>query len=186
MAGRGAETEEERCALHRRYLAVEQACRAGDVDALRIALGDPEGFPTALLDVDFMACGDRPLDIAMVEGPLSLIEKLLDLGADPNAPAPDGFPPLLLAIDLQREDRHAVLALLLARGGDPAQRGINDWTPLHHAVARRDLDAVRLLLANGADPRARTRIDDLTTPLEDAEAAGFREAARLMREAIGG
>jgi uncharacterized protein len=39
---------------------------------------------------------------------------------------------------------------------------------------------VRLLLAHGADPTARTRIDDCSTPLEDADAF-FPEAAALMR-----
>jgi ankyrin repeat protein len=136
--------------------------------------------------VDFMALGERPLDIALIHAPPAFIARLLDLGADPNAAAPDGFPPLLSAIDLPRADRHAVLALLLARGADPAQRGLNDWTPLHLAVARRDAEAVRLLLAHGADPDARTRIDDMTTPLEDAEAIGFDQAATLMRKAIAG
>jgi len=64
------------------------------------------------------------------------------------------------------------------------RRRVNDWTPLHHAVARRDLAAVRLLPAHGADPHVRTRMDELTTPPEDAEAAGFIEAAQSMREAI--
>ncbi|MGG5821176.1 ankyrin repeat domain-containing protein [Falsiroseomonas sp. HW251] len=180
------DSREERCRVYRRIVAAEQACRDSDLDAFRAALGDPEGFPNATLDVDFMGCGDRPLDIALMQGPLPFIERLLDLGADPSAPALDGFPPLLQAIDLPREDRHAVLALLLARGADPAQRGVNDWTPLHLAVARRDIEAVRLLLAHGADPAARTRIDDYSTPLEDAEAIGFAEAAQLMRKAIAG
>jgi ankyrin repeat protein len=183
---RAGDTQEERCRVHRRIAAAEQACRDADLDAFRTALGDPEGFPDCVLELDFLGCGDRPLDIALMHAPLAFIERLLALGADPDAPALDGFPPLLSAIDLPRADRHAVLALLLARGADPAQRGINDWTPLHLAVARRDIASVRLLLAHGADPLARTRIDDLTTPLDDAEATGFDEAATLMRKALAG
>jgi ankyrin repeat protein len=183
---RAGDTEEERCRVHRRVAAAERACRAGDLDAFRAALGDPEGFPNGVLDVDFLALGERPLDVALAFAPVATIAALLDLGADPNAPALDGFPPLLSAIDLPRADRHAVLALLLAHGADPARRGVNDWTALHLAVARRDAEAVRLLLAHGADPDARTRIDDMTTPLDDAEATGFDEAATLMRKALAG
>ena len=43
-----------------------------------------------------------------------------------------------------------------------------------------------LLFVHGADTAARTRIDDLSTPLEDAEAIGFAEAAEAMRGAAKG
>ena len=39
-------------------------------------------------------------------------------------------------------------------------------------------------LEAGADPTIRTCIDDLTTPLEEAEAAGFAEGAALLRQAM--
>jgi len=46
------------------------------------------------------------------------------------------------------------------------------------------LEAVELFLAHGADPHARTRIDDCTTPLEDAERTGFSEAVPLLKRRI--
>ena len=156
------------------------------MDALRTALGDPDGFPECVLDAEFLGLADRPLDLAIQYGPVSFIDRLLALGADPRAPATDGFPPVFQAIDAPRQDRHEVLALLLERGADPEQRGLNDGTALHHAVARHDIEAVRLLLAHGADPTARTRIDDLSTPLDDAEATGFSEAADALRRAVAG
>lgn len=173
--------EEERCRIARRIDAAEAACRAGDLDGFRIALGDPGGFPNCGLDLDFLGCGDRPLDIAIRLGSAAFVARLLALGADPRAEATDGFPPLFQAMDAQRPDRHAILRLLLEAGADTEQRGLNDGTALHHAVARRDGQALRLLLAHGADPGARTRIDTCSTPLEDAEAAGFAEAAALLR-----
>jgi ankyrin repeat protein len=167
----------------RRWQAAEAAATRGDLGAFRAALGAPAGFPAGRLGLDFHGCADWPLDIAIRCAPPAFVAALIRLGADPRAPADDGFPPLFQAIDAPREDRHAVLAALLEAGADPEQRGLNDGTALHHAVARRDLGAVRLLLAHGADPGARTRIDDLSTPVEDAEAAGFAEAAAVLRAA---
>jgi ankyrin repeat protein len=178
---RPLESGVERCARSRRWRAVEEACAAGDLDALRAALGDPEGFPDCVLGDDFFGLADRPLDVAIQHAPVAFIGRLLALGADPTAPAMDGFPPLFQAIDAPRQDRHAVLELLLECGADPEQRGLNDGTALHHAVARRDIAAVHILLRHGADPTARTRIDDLSTPLEDADASGFVEAAEALR-----
>ena len=68
-----------------------------------------------------------------------------------------------------RTDVAEIIRLLLAFGTDPNQRGINDYTPLHMAVAERNPAAVRLLLDGGADPQLRTRIDSYETPLEMAE-----------------
>ena len=61
---------------------------------------------------------------------------------------------------------------------------MNDYTPLHYAAARDDARAVELLLAHGADPDARTRIDDRAKPLEEAERLGSTRAARVLR--VGG
>jgi ankyrin repeat protein len=90
---------------------------------------------------------------------------------------------LIAAVSARRSDRIEILKLLLENGADPAQRGINDWTPLHFAVAERDIGVVKLLLAYGADPDLKTGIDDYTSAIEDAEAAGFAEAVALLREA---
>jgi len=73
-----------------------------------------------------------------------------------------------------------VLRLLLAFGSDPNQRGINDYTPLHMAVAEHNLGAVELLLEAGADPRLRTRIDDCESPRDVAQTAGLHEIAELL------
>ena len=73
-----------------------------------------------------------------------------------------------------------ILKLLLAFGSDPNQHGVNDYTPLHMAVAENNLGAVELLLKAGADPRPRTRIDDCESPREMAEQAGLREIAALL------
>ena len=115
--------------------------------------------------------------------PAVFIAELIRLGADPNYPDPAGFPPLIAAVSACRSDRNEILKLLLLNGADTTQRGIKNWTALHFAVARRDIEAVTLLLAHGADPHLKTHIDDCTSALEDAEAAGFTAAVAVMRKA---
>jgi hypothetical protein len=51
------------------------------------------------------------------------------------------------------------------------------------AVAEGNAEAVRVLLAHGADPGLRTRIDDLETPREIAERMKDRELAAVLAAA---
>lgn len=171
MASMAAETktkEEERCGKYRVFKAIDDAYRKGDIDALVVALGDPADFPNSLHPWE-LGLGDFPLEYAIYWSPLAFIETLLEHGANPNYPDRGGFPSLIAALSTNRPDRLELLHLLLSRGADTAQRGLNDWTPLHYAVSRDDVAAIELLVAHGAEINARTRIDDLTTPLEEAE-----------------
>ena len=125
---------------------------------------------------------------AIYHSPLAFIRTLLEIGADPHAPVDDGFPPLIAALSCTREapgtttrkDVDDLLRLLLSFGADPNQRGVNDYTPLHMAVAERNPLAVQILLESGADPDLRTRIDDCETPVEMAEAAGLADIAAIL------
>jgi hypothetical protein len=168
---------------YRRHRAAHEAYLAGNVAALRAALDDPPDFPNCRQPFD-LAMGDHPLEYAIYWSPLSFIEQLIQLGADPNYPDHAGFPSLIAALCSRSPDKLRIIELLLANGADVGQRGVNDWTPLHYAVVERDAEAVRLLLAHGADPTVKTRIDDCTSPLEDAEALGFVAGAELMRDAL--
>ena len=168
----------------RRCAVIDAAYRAGDLDALREAMGNPPDFPNCRHPVA-LPVGDYPLEYAIYWSPLAFVERLLELGADPNYEADNGFPSLIAALSSGRKDGQRLLSLLLDRGAHLDQRGVNDWTALHFATALRDLEAVRLLLERGADPDLRTRIDDCTSALEDAEAAGFDEAVALMRARSG-
>ncbi len=177
-------TEEERCAGAKRFQQIDDAFRRGDLESLRAAVEDPAVVPNGPMPLAVGNC----LVYAIYHSPLPFIRKLLDIGADPNPPVNDGFPPLIAALTCLREvsgavrraDVHDILRLLLSRGADPHQRGINDYTPLHMAVAERDFYAVQLLLDAGADPELRTRIDDSETPLEMARAAGLPEIEALL------
>jgi ankyrin repeat protein len=161
------------------FLAADRAYHIGDVDALLAALGNPVDFPNCLHPRD-LGVGDRPLEYAIYRSPIPFIRTLLGYGANPNYEAPDGFPSLIAAISSGRVERHEIVELLLSFGADVRQRGMNDWTPLHCAVARRDLRTIELLLKHGADPHAKTRIDDCTSAFDDAEASGFSEAIEAI------
>jgi hypothetical protein len=169
---------------HQRRQRLDEAYRSGDMAGVKAGLGWPEDFPNTPQATE-LALGDRPLDSAINRGPVRSICQLLDLGADVNASSAGGFPSLFNAIDARRGDHLAVVDLLLHYGARTDQRGVNDWTPLHHAVARGDVGAVKLLIEHGADAGARTRIDDFTSPLEDAQAKGLAEAVALMSGPLG-
>src|SRR4029078_9673482 len=127
---------------------------AGDLDALRAALDDPAVIPNGPLPLGIGHC----LVYAIYRSPLAFLRTLLELGADPDLPADDGFPPLIAAVGMTRDDPGVrrggdvdeLIRLLLAAGADPNQRGINDYTPLHMAVAERNAMAVQILLERGA------------------------------------
>jgi uncharacterized protein len=166
------------------FQQLHDAFRRGDLDALRTAVDDPRLVPNGRMPDGIGSC----LVYAIYHSPLAFVRTLLEHGADPNAPADDGFPPLIAALTCTREipgasmrtDIDELLRLLLAFGADPNQRGINDYTPLHMAVAERSMLAAHILLESGADPDVRTRIDQHETPLEMATAAGLRELASLL------
>ena len=174
----------DRDEINKQFQAVDGAYRAGDLAALRIALGDPPGFPSCRQPHE-LGVSDYPLEYAIYWSPLAFIEELIANRADPNYPDDAGFPSLIAALSSGRRDQHDILRLLLDSCADVDQRGFNDWTALHYAVVQRDLDGVRLLLERGADPSLKTRIDDCTSPLEDAEAMGFEAAAALLRASLG-
>lgn len=176
-----------------RFQAIDEAFRRGDLAALRAALGDPAGFPNDPLPLDVFGPAGTVLEYAIYHSPVPFIRALLEAGANPCPEAHEhaGFPPLLAALSCTRTqpgsparaDVTEILELLVKSGADPNQRGLNDWTALHMAVAERSLEAARILLDAGADPSVRTRIDDCDTPREMAEAAGLHEIANMIRAA---
>jgi len=179
--------DEARCAETEKIRRIDRAFRTGDMAALRAAVDDAAAIPNGILPIPIGSC----LVYAIYHSPLAFIRTLLEIGADPNAPTDDGFPPLIAALSsgqqtpgtTPRQDVHDVLRLLLAHHADPNQRGINDYTALHMAIAVRDPIAVRLLLDAGASVSLRTRIDDCESALEMARAAGAAEIVAILENA---
>jgi len=148
-------------------IAIHEAYKRGDLEALKALLGSQE------IDLEY----------AIYHSPLSFVRALLELGADPNYGDHAGFPSLIAAISTERPDKRELVELLLSRGADIQQRGVNDYTPLHYAAARNDAKLIELLLARGADPNARTRIDDFATPAQEAELLRCPGAVQALRKA---
>jgi hypothetical protein len=177
-------TDEERCAEARKLQRIDDAFVAGDLDALRAAVDDPAAVPNGQMPITVGPC----LIYAIYVSPLAFIRTLLEIGADPRAPADDGFPPLIAALSRGREasgtkprpDVDEIIRLLLSFGADPHQRGINDYTALHMAVAEGNALAVQRLLDAGADPDLRTRIDSCETPLEMARAMNRADMVAIL------
>jgi uncharacterized protein len=177
-------TEEERCAEAKKFRLIDDAFHKGDLDALRAAVDDPASVPNGRLADAIGSC----LVYAIYHSPLAFIRTLLEIGADPNAPVDDGFPPLIAALSCLREvpgatrrtDVDDIIRLLLSFGADPNLRGINDYTPLHLAVAKKNLLALQILLDGGADPELRTRIDTCETPLDMAKGAGLFDFVAML------
>ena len=171
---------------HERFRRIDAAFRAGDLSALRAAVESPDDVPNGTMPLAIGSC----LEYAIYHSPLAFVRALLEMGANPRPENHAGFPPLIAAISSgvahpgarMRPDVGALVSLLLEHGADPEQRGVNDCTALHMAVSARNRSVVQILLAAGADPAARTRIDDLETAREMAERAGLDEIARLIAE----
>jgi uncharacterized protein len=177
-------TDAERRAEYERFQRIDAAFRAGDLAAVRAAVDDPDLVPNGAMPLAIGPC----LEYAIYHSPLPFIRTLLEIGADPNPKNHAGFPPLIAALACSRShpgsaarpDVTEILQLLLSCGADPNQRGINDWTPLHMAVAERNAAAIPILLAAGADPTLATNIDDYETPVEMAKQSGRNDLAALL------
>jgi len=112
------------------FRKIDDAFKKGDLDALRVAVGDSALVPNGRLADGIGWC----LVYAIYHSPFAFIRQLLEAGAHPNAPVDDGFPPLIAALICGRAERGAtkrkdvddIVRLLLSFGANPNQRGIND------------------------------------------------------------
>lgn len=96
--------------------------------------------------------------------PAEIVKALLDGGADPNIYDYDQTFPLLDAVRCRYT---ASVRLLLQHHAGPNQTWVHGITPLHTAVGNQDILIVKVLLAAGANPNARSAFDDPAHPLSE-------------------
>lgn len=161
-------------------IKLDRAFKNDDFELFRELLGNRPDFPNCR-EAGF----GHFLEYALYHSSLGFIKKLLEAGANPNYEDNDGFPSIIAALSSEREERQDMIGLLLQYGADINRRGLNDWTPLHWAAANNDVMLIEYLLDKGADPSIRTRIDDKTTPLEEAELLGCTEAVKAIKQRTG-
>jgi len=82
-------------------------------------------------------------------------------------------------IGAARSGDTGTLNALLAGGADPNRRwGVNNWTPLMHAIHKNQRASVEALIAGGADINARCR--DGVTALMMASGYGYADIVKVM------
>jgi ankyrin repeat protein len=161
------------------FTALMFAAQQGDADSARILL-TAGANPNAVMPKN----GLTPLLIASAMGRAKVAALLLDKGADPNVVAASGFTSLHNAARRRGAAAVTIITALLAHGAKPDVRlkqpkptaespnGIvfQGATPLAFAADVNNLDAVKALVAGGADPLIPT--EQNTSPLMLAAGAG--------------
>ena len=189
---------------HGARLSIWTAIALDRDEALRAMIADDP----ALLAVRMTRNHHRrtPLHHAAARNRPGIVRLLLALGADPNATDATGATPLTTAS--QEQANAAVIAALLEAGAkldfltaintgrhdeaeamlrdDPARIGPDgaDTTALHLAVSKKNLAAIRWLLAHGVAVSARRSMWDCShTALHMTVESGAIDIARLLLEA---
>lgn len=178
-------------------MVVFDAIQSGDVERVRAVLrADPAQASrrdgngvSAVLNAQYRRRADL-VEVVLEAGPeldvfdaaalgrSQRLRQLLDEEPDRvRSWSGDGFTPLHLAAFFGQPE---AVALLLERGADVAAVARNPMQvqPLHSAVAGRDVESARLLLAAGADPDARQHGG--WTPLMAARQHDDGEVERLL------
>jgi ankyrin repeat protein len=128
--------------------ALHRAAYHGDVAAAKALLAKG-AKADAVTDT-----GMTPLELACEAGNPEIVRLLLKSGANANQPLRNGETPLMMAA---RTGRVPVLEVLLAHGAKIDEREkLRGTTALMWAAANSNPEAVRLLVAKGADVNARS------------------------------
>ncbi|MEO5867326.1 MAG: ankyrin repeat domain-containing protein [Sphingomonas sp.] len=136
-----------------KFLQAIKDSKGDDVEKLLNAPG------TTIINTRSRDSGESALYVVAKRGDLTYVRYLLARGADPNIKDNAGNTPLMAAV----VGGYGELIDPLVKGHadvNLANRG--GETPLILAVQRRDIDMIRTLLSNGADPDQRDHLQGLS------------------------
>lgn len=137
-----------------------------------------KGYKELLMEsMDKKELNDELLNASMFEGPKT-VERLLDMGADPNTKGPNGCTPLHNSA--LRGNEH-ITQMLIDRGADVNARNDSGEPPIHKAAFNGSIETLRVLLNSGADPNA-IDTDSKFFPLKWAVVRANVDAVRLLIE----
>ena len=123
--------------------------------------------------------GNTPLQFAVMNNYLPLMDWLKNHGADPNARGRYGDTALHTAVISDRTADNGVIRALLRMGADVNAGNDYGDTPLHRAAYHGLTDKIRFLLANGADVSRRAQRGE-TPLLYAARPVGHPEAVLAL------
>ncbi len=136
------------------------------------------GADVNVQDESWLKSGMTPLMFAVAQGDAALVQAMLAKGAKPELQNSKGDTALSLA---KKEGLEYIVQLLEATAGHPSgspQQAKTSPEPLIDAIKQGNLDAVKALVAQGADVNARTKSG--STPLMYAADRNRPDIARFL------
>lgn len=152
----------------------------GDTTLLDEAADIIDNFPKGTDDFIQRHWLTNAIDCGSLESVKWILSKNVDLSFRDD----EGYTPILSAIDRVLPDKYEIIQLLIENGAPVNKKGFNDWTPLHMAAVREDIEALKILVSNGADLTIRTEIDEYATPLEEAKILKKQKSVEYLKSFV--
>ena len=155
---------------------LHQAAEYGELERVHVEQGE---------DKNKISFGFTPLYAASHNGHLTVVQYLVEQGADMEKDDSDGWTPLTIACF---EGHLDVVRYLLEQGANRDKANKRYTTPLHLAAGEGHLEVTKLLMVYGADLNARNKTGDLPIDVaadEEISQAIRDEPRRRMDEAPG-
>lgn len=131
------------------------------------------------IDCNILWQGDiSPLIFAVKYYNLATVKKVIDLGCDINKLTKKKYSPLHLAIYNKTEDKYKIINYLIEKGADINLQSEEGISPIHIACGMGDVEAVKILLAKGADPKKPSKLQ--LDAIELARDRGYQEILDIL------
>ena len=165
---------------YREYTYLIDLLAEGNIELLQEAERVIDSFPTGVDDFIHRHWITNSIDCGSLESVKWVLSKEVDLSFCDD----EGYTPILSAIDRELPGKYEIIQLLINNGAPINKKGINDWTPLHMSAAREDVEALKILVKNGADLTIKTEIDEYATPLEEAKILNKQRAVEYLENVV--